>query len=111
MSVAIGTVRPMRVSVLVDGYNLYYAGRRLCGRGTAGWRWLDIRGLAEGLVAEQAVQWPHAAVERVVYCTARVKGAFNLSGAIDQEVLPGGRPHRFSRRWRRTALVAHPESS
>ena len=86
LSVLTVTVIRMRVSVLVDGYNLYYAGRKLCGRGTAGWRWLDVRGLAQALVAEQAALWPGAAVTQVVYCTARVKGVTNQSGAFDQEV-------------------------
>ncbi|CAN3132229.1 hypothetical protein ACNUDN_06058 [Mycobacterium sp. smrl_JER01] len=27
----------------IDGVNLYYGGRGLCGKGTAGWRWLDVR--------------------------------------------------------------------
>ena len=36
----------MRVGVYVDGFNVYYGGRGLCGRGTAGWRWLDLRALA-----------------------------------------------------------------
>lgn len=36
----------MKVGVYVDGYNLYYGGRGICGRGTAGWRWLDVRTLA-----------------------------------------------------------------
>lgn len=76
----------MRVSVLVDAYNLYYAGRKLCGRGAAGWRWLDVRSLAAALVAEQSVLWPGARIERVVYCTARIKGAANPSGAADQDV-------------------------
>jgi hypothetical protein len=76
----------MRVTVLVDAYNLYYAGRKLCGRGVAGWRWLDIRSLAGALVAEQAALWPGATVDRVVYCTARISGAANPSGAADQDV-------------------------
>jgi hypothetical protein len=76
----------MRVSVLVDAYNLYYAGRKLCGRGVRGWRWLDVGSLAATLVAEQAVVWPGATVERVVYCTARISGAANPSGAADQDV-------------------------
>lgn len=76
----------MRVTVLVDAYNLYYAGRKLCGRGVPGWRWLDIRSLAAALVAEQSAVWPDATVERVVYCTARIKGAVNPSGAADQDV-------------------------
>jgi hypothetical protein len=45
----------MRVGVYVDGYNLYYGGRALSGRGTAGWRWLDIRALAQALVDERRV--------------------------------------------------------
>ena len=76
----------MRVSVLVDAYNLYYAGRKLCGRGVPGWRWLDVRSLAATLVAEQSAVWPGAMVERVVYCTARIKGAANPSGAADQDI-------------------------
>jgi hypothetical protein len=76
----------MRVGVYVDGYNLYYGGRKQCGRGTAGWRWLDVRALAEALVAEQGTLWPDAIVERIVYCTARISSAGNLSGAIDQDV-------------------------
>ena len=76
----------MRVTVLVDTYNLYYAGRKLCGRGTTGWRWLDIRALATTLVAEHSAEWPSAAVERVVYCTARIDASTNPSGAADQDV-------------------------
>lgn len=28
------------------GFNLYYGARGLCGQGKAGWRWIDLRGLA-----------------------------------------------------------------
>jgi hypothetical protein len=76
----------MRVSVLVDAYNLYYAGRKLCGRGVPGWRWLDVRALATALISEQSAAWPGAAVARVVYCTARINGAANPGGAADQDV-------------------------
>jgi hypothetical protein len=76
----------MRVSVLVDAYNLYYAGRKLCGRGVPGWRWLDVRSLAAALVLEQSAVWPGATVKRVVYCTARIKGSANPGGAADQDV-------------------------
>jgi hypothetical protein len=34
------------VGIYVDGYNLYYGGRGICGRSVAGWRWLDIRAMA-----------------------------------------------------------------
>lgn len=46
----------------------------MCGRGAPGWRWLDVRSLATALVAEQSALWPDVRVERVVYCTARIKG-------------------------------------
>lgn len=29
----------MRVGVYVDGFNLYFGARSVCGRGTRGWRW------------------------------------------------------------------------
>jgi len=81
-----GYCQNVRVSVIIDAYNLYYAGRKLCGRGVAGWRWLDVRSLAGALVREQAAIWPDARVERLVYCTARISGAANPSGAADQDV-------------------------
>ena len=75
----------MRIGIYVDGFNLYYGGRGLCGRGTPGWRWLDLRGLAADLVGRRA-NWPSARVDRVVYCTARIDGASNPSGQADQDV-------------------------
>lgn len=73
----------MRVGVYIDGFNLYYGARGLCGRGTAGWRWLDLRGLASTLAT---ARWPGCAIERVVFCTARISGRDNPSGASDQDV-------------------------
>jgi hypothetical protein len=55
-------------------------------RGTPGWRWLDVRALASSLVAEQSALWPGAVVSHVVYCTARIDGTANPSGAADQDV-------------------------
>jgi hypothetical protein len=75
----------MRVGVYVDGFNLYYGGRELCGRGTPGWRWLDIRSLSEDL-ANRAEAWVEPRIERVVYCTARIDGAENASGHAEQDV-------------------------
>jgi uncharacterized LabA/DUF88 family protein len=75
----------MRVGVYVDGYNLYYGGRSLCGRRTPGWRWLDIRALAEALVCERA-NWTTAQLTRVVYCTARVDATESPSSYADQDV-------------------------
>jgi hypothetical protein len=43
----------VRIGVYVDGCNLYYGARGLCGRGTPGWRRLDLRGLAADLVGRR----------------------------------------------------------
>lgn len=75
----------MRVGVYVDGYNLYYGARSVCGRGTPGWRWLDIRALAKKVIEMQG-SWSDAVVERVVYCTARVDATISPSAHADQDV-------------------------
>ncbi len=75
----------MRVGVYVDGYNLYYGARGLCGRGTAGWRWLDIRALSQRFVSG-APRWQDAVISRVVYCTAVIDAATNPLGYNDQDV-------------------------
>ncbi len=74
----------MKVGVYVDGYNLYYGGRGICGRGVAGWRWLDIRGMAEAFVAARS-GWAGPFDTRVVFCTARIKGQANTSSQRDQD--------------------------
>jgi uncharacterized LabA/DUF88 family protein len=73
-----------RIGVYIDGYNLYYGARGLCGRSTPGWRWLDLRALACRLLAEHAGR-PQPSAVRVVYCTARIKGADNPQGQVDQD--------------------------
>lgn len=75
----------MRIGVYVDGFNLYYGARGVCGRGTAGWRWLDLRALAQRVVSPRA-GWAGADVTRVVYCTARISGADNPVGQREQDV-------------------------
>lgn len=75
----------MRIGVYVDGFNLYYGARGCCGKSTPGWRWLDIRALAETLIKART-NWAGARLERVVYCTARIDGATNPSGQADQDV-------------------------
>lgn len=74
----------MRVGVYVDGFNLYYGARGLCGRSTPGWRWLDLRALTEDLVRQHS-GWRSLSAMRVVYCTARISGRGNPSGAHDQD--------------------------
>jgi hypothetical protein len=73
------------VGVYIDGFNLYYGGRaqQAAPGGTGGWKWLNIRSFSEALAV---AQWANAAVVRVVYCTARISGATNPSGARDQEI-------------------------
>jgi hypothetical protein len=44
----------MRVGVYVDGFNLHYGARGLCGRSTPGWRWLDLRALSTDLIGNQS---------------------------------------------------------
>jgi hypothetical protein len=69
------------VGAYVDGFNLYYGGRSLCGRGTPGWRWLNVRALLTAHLG-----WPEAVLERVVYCTAVIDAATNPSGYHDQDI-------------------------
>ena len=75
----------MRVGVYVDGFNLYYGARGLCGRGTPGWRWLDLRSLATDLIGRRS-SWAGARVSRVVYCTARLDAGAHDSSRADQGV-------------------------
>lgn len=63
----------MRIGVYVDGYNLYYGGRGLCGRGAPGWRWLDVRAMVEDVIRSRA-PWQGPFETRVVFCTARIRG-------------------------------------
>lgn len=72
----------MKVGVYVDGFNLYYGGRKQCGD-AEGWRWLDVRGLSATLVEEQR-GWPEAQIERVVYCSAPIDQGLNPSGYAKQ---------------------------
>lgn len=74
----------MKVGVYVDGFNVYFGGRSLCGGGTAGWRWLDLRSLSADLVGRRH-SWSGATVGRVVYCTALIDGATNEGGRRDQD--------------------------
>lgn len=74
----------MNVGVYIDGYNLYYGGRAICGRGTAGWRWLDVRALVNRVIKNESA-WPNITSLRVVYCTARIRGADSLDGQRDQD--------------------------
>ena len=71
----------VRVGAYIDGFNLYYGGRALCGRGTPGWRWLDLRKLLS-----ERLGWADATLAKVVYCTAVIDAATNASGFHDQDL-------------------------
>lgn len=85
MSHASHNVSIMRVGVYVDGFNLYYGARSLCGRGTQGWRWIDLRRLGQRVI-EAREGWAGAEVSRVVYCTARISGRDNAMGQREQDI-------------------------
>ncbi len=75
----------MRVGVYIDGFNLYYGARGICGKGSPGWRWLDLRALSTHLLSRHST-WSAASIDRVVYCTARISGASNANGQQEQDV-------------------------
>jgi hypothetical protein len=74
----------MRIAVYTDGFNLYCGARGLCGRGTPGWRWLDLRALATDLVGRRT-NWPGPGSNEK--CTARrASTVTSPSGQADQDV-------------------------
>jgi hypothetical protein len=75
----------VKVGAYIDGFNLYHGARSLCGRGSPGWRWLDVRGLIEDSFSAEW-QSKGAVLERVVYCTAGVSGTRDPSSPKDQNV-------------------------
>jgi hypothetical protein len=77
----------MRIGVYIDGFNLYYGARELCGRGRAGWRWLDLEALAKDLIGRRR-NWASAGatLERLVYCTARIDKRDNPVGRSEQDI-------------------------
>jgi hypothetical protein len=77
--------RTLRVGIYVDGFNLYYGARGLCGRSTPGWRWLDIRRLSEELILQHSL-WANHVIEKVTYCTARISALGNSIGQREQDV-------------------------
>ena len=51
----------MRVGVYIDEFNLYYGARQSCGKGTVGWRWLDVRSLVASRLPSH---WADAKISR-----------------------------------------------
>jgi hypothetical protein len=75
----------MRIGVYVDGFNLYYGARGICGKGISGWRWLDPRGLAKRLIQTHS-SWGDEHTLIVTYCTARIRGSGADRGRQSQDV-------------------------
>ncbi|MFB9906857.1 NYN domain-containing protein [Allokutzneria oryzae] len=73
-----------RVGVYVDAFNVYYGARAHCGKGTEGWRWLDVGGLAMSLINPRL--WANPTIDRIVYCTALRDRAGDPSSVADQEI-------------------------
>lgn len=81
----------LRVGVYIDGFNLYYGAKHMCGKGTPGWRWLDLRALAQQLIVTHS-GWQTVTDLRVVYCTARIK-----SDASNPQAAGPGEQHVYLR--------------
>jgi len=64
--------RKARIAVYVDGYNLYYGGKKLINGSS--WKWLDIRKLVESLLPKSA-PWFNGELVRILYFTAEVNNA------------------------------------
>jgi hypothetical protein len=77
--------------VYVDAFNVYYGGRALCGRGTSGWRWLDIADLALDLINPHV--WPAPELTRLVYCTAPRDRKGDPSSLADQQTYVAALQH------------------
>jgi hypothetical protein len=75
--------QPTRVGVYVDAFNVYYGGRAHCGRGVAGWRWLDLAALAMSMI--NTYVWTRPTLERLVYCTAPRDREGDPSSRQDQQ--------------------------
>lgn len=86
----------MRVGAYVDGMNLFYGGRSICGHNQPGWRWLDLRELCNRLIGgQQAWSSLGAVLDRVVYCTAFIAGRPNSNGRKHQiDYVAALRSHR-----------------
>jgi hypothetical protein len=81
-----------RVGVYIDAFNVYYGARTLCGRGTPGWRWLDIVALAADLI--NPAIWPDPKIVTAAYCTALRDREGDPSSLADQHTYIGALQHR-----------------
>lgn len=83
----------MRIGVYVDGFNLYFGGKRLNSGNE--WKWLDVRKLVVNAIAKNP-QWQYVEIVRLIYFTAEITkpmatharqqtylGALRASGSVD----------------------------
>ena len=73
-----------KVGIYVDGFNLYYGARKINGKGTSGWRWLDIPVVASLHIDLKL--WTNPKLTRFVYCTALRNREGDPTSQRDQEV-------------------------
>lgn len=72
------------LGVYVDGFNLYYGARELCGRTNVGWKWLDLEALVNNVL--ESGDWYTGKIDRIVYCTALRSGEPETTSLDDQKV-------------------------
>src|SRR5690554_907960 len=75
----------MRVGVYVDGFNLYYGARNICGKSTQGWRWLDLKSLVHSIIKKKST-WISPEIVNITFCTARISGATKDEARQEQDV-------------------------
>lgn len=75
----------MRVEVYLDGFNLYYGGKFQCLDDPTGWKWLNLRSLADRVISSHS-GWNDPFISNIVYCTARVSGRDIPDGSREQDV-------------------------
>lgn len=88
----------MRVGVYLDGFNIYYGGRKQFGAGVSGWKWYSPRLLAENTLQEALAHfsqdpsspipsiWAQASIDRVVFCSARIAPDRSQKSADEQNL-------------------------
>ena len=83
----IACLSDLRVGAYVDGLNVYHGGRHLCGRDAPSWRWFDLAASVERMISRNAA-WTAkgATLQRLVYCTALIRGEIDPYGRHCQEV-------------------------
>ena len=74
--------RTLRLGVYVDAFNVYYGARSQCGRGAAGWRWLDLFSLSERIASARFAR--PTRITTLKYCTALREKDGDASSARDQ---------------------------